>query len=612
MSKFILTFLLLLKLVNSIPKCLIGENNCTKCNYITKLCSKCSLDIFTPDLDGGCQPSRQCSIGKNYCHECSDNLDTCKKCEVGYFPDMNGGCSYTDNCELSYKGECIQCKNDFVLIGKKSDIKNNLLLCKSLSSDDLKNCEEINLNNGICTKCKDNFYLNEGDFHCLDIDNCYESTFGICTRCIFGYYFNKKENKCMKQEGVFSRCKQTIDGQTCDICNDNFFVSEDGKCAQSNFCSKVGDSNLCLECIPGFYKSEYNSYCASTEHCYLPDTEIGLCRSCSKDYYLDYKDGKCKSNQEDNDLKYCRTADEVCFDCQYPYFLGEDSKCSATRNCASSENGICNLCSEDYYLGLDNKCSNVENCLYSDDYFFCDQCIDKYYYDSSKEKCILEKEGFINCQKVNYNGDKCSKCREGFYLNQNDNLCYSNKEFGNFYKCKETDITGELCTSCEKDYYFGKKYNRCWKIEGCEMSSDDIKCEECDQNHALDAKNGLCVINNKILDENRKYYYKCIKTNEEGNSCEACMENYILNSNNICEDNIHCVEKNNGACQKCQKKENDTFNYCLNSALGCVETELKNCLKCDDIFNFNKCNECAEGYELNDKNQCNEKKKNNN
>ena len=40
---------------------------------------------------------------------------------------------------------------------------------------------------------------------------------------------------------------------------DNFFVSEDAKCAQSNFCSKVGDSNLCLECIPGFYTSEYNS-----------------------------------------------------------------------------------------------------------------------------------------------------------------------------------------------------------------------------------------------------------------------------------------------------------------------------------------------------------------
>ena len=225
MSNFI-TLFFILKLVNSIPKCLIGEKNCTKCNYITKLCAKCSLDILTPDLDGGCQPSRQCSIGKNYCHECSDNLDMCKICEVGYFPDRNGGCSYTDNCELSYKGECIQCKNDYVLIGKKSDIKNNLLLCKSLSSEDLKNCETINLNNGNCIKCKQNFYLNEGDFHCLEIDNCYESTFGICTKCILGYYFNKKENKCLKQEGVFSRCKQTINGQTCDICNDNFFVSK--------------------------------------------------------------------------------------------------------------------------------------------------------------------------------------------------------------------------------------------------------------------------------------------------------------------------------------------------------------------------------------------------
>ena len=57
-----------------------------------------------------------------------------------------------------------------------------------------------------------------------------------------------------------------------------------------------------------------------------------------------------------------------------------------------------------------------------------------------------------------------------------------------------------------------------------------------------------------------------------------------------------------------KKKEYDTFNYCLNSVLGCVETELKNCLKCDDIFDFNKCNQCLEGYELNDKSQCIEKK----
>ena len=35
---------------------------------------------------------------------------------------------------------------------------------------------------------------------------------------------------------------------------------------------------------------------------------------------------------------------------------------------------------------------------------------------------------------------------------------------------------------------------------------------------------------------------------------------------------------------------------CANEVLGCVETTTKNCLRCDDILNFNICTECQEGY----------------
>ena len=602
---FTLLFLIPLKFVFSISYCLKGENNCTKCNYITKLCVKCSLDIFVPDKKGGCEPSKKCELGKNYCNLCSDNLEECEICETGYFPDNNGGCSYTDNCELSYKGECLKCKDNFILIGKKkSELNNNLILCKSLMSIDLKNCEEINLNNGICSKCKKGYYLNKGDNRCIETENCYESSFGVCTKCIRGYYFLKKENKCLKQELSFAHCQETINGISCDKCDDNYYLSEDGKCSQNNFCSKVGDLNQCLECISGYFKSEYNSICSSTENCYLADTETGLCYSCLKNYCLDQKDGKCKSNQEDNDLKYCRTADEYCFDCPYPYFLGEDLKCTPSRYCAISENGVCNLCSDNYYLGLDNKCIDVENCIYSNEYFRCSQCKDKYYYVVNEKKCLLEKEGFINCLSTDYFGKNCGKCREGFYLNKKDYKCYSNKEFGNFYNCEESDISGEFCDSCIKDYYFGKKYKRCWKIEGCEMSLDDIRCEECDEFHVLNMKSGKCEVNNKIIDENKKYYYKCNRTNELGTACEICANNYILNENGLCEDSLHCVEKNNGICTKCQKNENENFNYCLNEILGCAETDLDNCLECNDILDLNKCSKCLDGYELNNQNKC--------
>ena len=36
----------------------------------------------------------------------------------GYFSYENGGSSYANNCKIFYIGECIECKEDFILIGK--------------------------------------------------------------------------------------------------------------------------------------------------------------------------------------------------------------------------------------------------------------------------------------------------------------------------------------------------------------------------------------------------------------------------------------------------------------------------------------------------------------
>ena len=47
-------------------------------------------------------------IGKHYCNEYDKNSKLCKKWAEGYLPDKNGGCSYIDNCEFSYKGECLK------------------------------------------------------------------------------------------------------------------------------------------------------------------------------------------------------------------------------------------------------------------------------------------------------------------------------------------------------------------------------------------------------------------------------------------------------------------------------------------------------------------------
>ena len=43
---------------------------------------------------------------------------------------------------------------------------------------------------------------------------------------------------------------------------------------------------------------------------------------------------------------------------------------------------------------------------------------------------------------------------------------------------------------------------------------------------------------------------------------------------------------------------------CLNNVYGCVETNVDNCLRCDNILDFYECTECVEGYELNNDGEC--------
>ena len=71
--------------------------------------------LYIPDNFGGCK--KKCIVGINNCLECDEEGNLCITCDISYFHDENGGCSYTDNCEISNNGECIKCKNNFILIG---------------------------------------------------------------------------------------------------------------------------------------------------------------------------------------------------------------------------------------------------------------------------------------------------------------------------------------------------------------------------------------------------------------------------------------------------------------------------------------------------------------
>ena len=198
-----------------------------------KICIKCELEIYIPDEKGGCDNSKNCIAGKINYLECNEEGTLCKICEDGHFPDENGACSYTYNCETSYQGKCLKCKDGDILIGNNQYLTNPLTIYKSQNSEDLINCEIINTVLGVCQQCKKSFYLNSGDKRCINIDNCYESNFGKCVKCSEGFYLDKTINKCISQSSTINMThfKESLNGISCHICEENFFFDKKGLCA---------------------------------------------------------------------------------------------------------------------------------------------------------------------------------------------------------------------------------------------------------------------------------------------------------------------------------------------------------------------------------------------
>ena len=110
-------YIISLQLLFAYPICKEGEEFCFQCNFQKTQCIKCEKDLYIPNDKGGCSYIKKCKAGKNNCVECSMDGDVCELCDSDYYPDENGGCSHTDNCVISENGKCLQCKDNYILIG---------------------------------------------------------------------------------------------------------------------------------------------------------------------------------------------------------------------------------------------------------------------------------------------------------------------------------------------------------------------------------------------------------------------------------------------------------------------------------------------------------------
>ena len=592
---FFLFIIITITIINSSPVCEPQSNFCQNCNYATNLCYKCQKpDILIPDENGGCIGAKKCFLGRNYCLECDINGNLCKTCEENYYKDENGGCTYSEGCEISYNGECLKCKEGFVLIGRENDFR----FCKSLSIDNYKKCKEINKATGFCTECEEGYFLTGGDFKCVKIENCYEAIFGNCISCNDNYYYNKKEDKCEEKKDNFTHCKQSVDGKTCDICDENYYLDDNGVCLQTQFCSE-SKYLKCTKCRTGYYLSAYN-VCTNTKNCDVVDMATSICTYCSYKYYLNKDDYTCKSNREDGPYKYCKqVVNGECVSCESSFYLGEDLQCSNSEFCIQAENGECKKCQEGYHLGLDKICTNIDKCIYSR-YGICNECEDGYYYNQVNRSCVEMEDQFLNCKYSCEFEDKCCECKANYYLYENDSLCYDNTEEEEFIKCAYVNNMKEKCTRCEDGYFLGSEDNRCCKVEKCKYVENENRCFECDNFYCLDVKKQICIDNDYLEDVDNKQYINCNRTNEEGTACEICVDGYEVNDEGFCVDIDYCEKKEDGKCIKCKDiLSPNEYEFCANEVFGCLESAHDNCLRCNNLENLYECTECKEGYKKN-------------
>ena len=93
-------------------------------------------------------------------------------------------------------------------------------------------------------------------------------------------------------------------------------------------------------------------------------------------------------------------------------------------------------------MGLDNKCNNIDHCIYTNYFNQCLECEDNYFYDRRNNTCTLANENFKNC-KAGYAEYNCQECKNNFYLNQTDFLCYNNTIKPEYYKCAIIQLLGK-------------------------------------------------------------------------------------------------------------------------------------------------------------------------
>jgi hypothetical protein len=258
--------------------------------------------------------------------------------------------------------------------------------------------------------------------------------------------------------------------------------------------------------------------------------------------------------------------------------LNENLTCSACKsNCDCKCAGGCNSCTGAYYYDDANSnclsCSTgCSTCLSSDN---CTECESNYFLNDTE--CISCIHNCKNCS----DNSTCEECDSGYVYNLNE--CVLNCSQPSCLACPNDS---SLCSECDLEYYLNSSDSTCYQCEAnCMNCSDSDTCIECNNGFELDDTN-TCV---RIC--NQTSCKVCANHSEE---CTECKPEYYLNSTDDqcyaceancknCSDSVMCNECNNGF-------DLDDTNTCVRI---CNQTSCKVCANHSE-----ECTECNPEYYL--------------
>ena len=252
--------------------------------------------------------------------------------------------------------------------------------------------------------------------------------------------------------------------------------------------------------------------------------------------------------------------------------------------CSSADH--CTKIKTNYALKRENNYEYVlKTSIENDKHFYTNDSGITYY------SCSLYNT-ILNCDECS-SRNTCNKCQTNYALKRENN-----------YECV-------LKTSIENDKHFytndsGITYYSCSlynTILNCDECSSRNTCDKCQTNYAFKRGSNIeCSLITSLINDKHFYtndsgisYYSCNLNNaisncnecSNGNTCDKCIEGYVLKRNN----NYECVSKTS--------IENDKHFYSNDSEITYYSCSLYNDItNCDECSNKNTCDKCLGGYSL--------------